>query len=242
MTDPSVSESLELGGLSFAVRRSARRRTLGLTVGRAGELVMHAPMYTSREDLAAWAGPRLLWVHRKLAVKEQAASGITAPEYIAGETFAYLGKRYPLALVEKQPEALWFDGTRFLLRRDARPADAQFRQWYIAAGKAWLPPRIDLLRRRTGPAPSRVMVRDLGFRWGSCGRDGALYLNWRVLQYPVRLVDYVLVHELCHLSELSHNAAFRAALERAMPDWEERKDEMQRATAGVFWCMSGLTQ
>jgi predicted metal-dependent hydrolase len=203
---------------------------------------MHAPIATSREELAAWAGARLLWVYRKLAVKEQTASKIAAPEYVAGETFCYLGKRYSLVLVDEQPEPLCFDGARFLLCRDARPADAHFRQWYIAAGKEWLPPRIQLLRRRTGPEPTRVVVRDLGYRWGSCGRDGALYLNWRVLQLPVRLVDYVLVHELCHLTEPSHNAEFWRALERALPDWQERKTELHRRTADLFWCVPAMQQ
>lgn len=240
VVSPAMIESLDLGGLTFAVRRSARRRTLGLTVDRGGELVMHAPIATSREDLAAWAGARLLWVHRKLAVKDETATKIAAPEYVAGETFCYLGKRYSLLLVDDQPEPLRFDGTRFILRRDACPADASFRKWYIAAGKEWLPPRIDMLRRRTGPAPTRVVVRDLGYRWGSCGRDGVLYLNWRLLQLPVRLVDYVLVHELCHLTEPSHNAVFWAALERALPDWQDRKMALHRGTASLFWCAPAM--
>lgn len=237
-----MSETLELEGLTFEVRRSARRRTLGLTVDRGGELVMHAPPAANTEELAAWARPRLVWVHRKLALKEESIPMAWVPEYVTGETFSYLGRRYRLVLVDAQKAALEFDGTCFLLRRDARPADAHFRQWYIAAGKEWLSLRIDLLRRRTGPAPTRVLVRDLGYRWGSCGRDGALYLNWRVLQLPVRLVDYVLIHELCHLVEPRHNRAFWQALERALPDWQNRKTELLRSSADIFWCIPTMQQ
>jgi hypothetical protein len=213
-----------------------------LTVDRGGDLVMHAPLATSDDELAAWAGTKLLWVHRKLALKEESTPKAPAPEYVTGETFSYLGRRYRLVLVDEQQAALDFDGARFLLRRDARPADAHFRQWYITVGKEWLARRIDLLRPRTGPAPTRVLVRDLGYRWGSCGRDGALYINWRVLQLPVRLVDYVLVHELCHLVEPSHNREFRRSLERALPDWQDRKAELDRSSADVFWCAPAMRQ
>ncbi|WP_295450013.1 SprT family zinc-dependent metalloprotease [uncultured Thiodictyon sp.] len=237
-----MTETLEMDGLAFTIRRSDRRRTLGLTVDRAGELVIHAPFATGDDELADWAGSKLLWVHRKLALKDESALKALAPEYVTGETFSYLGRRYRLVLVDEQTAALDFDGTRFLLRRDARPADAHFRQWYIDAGKEWLARRIDLLRSRTGPAPTRVLVRDLGYRWGSCGRDGALYINWRVLQLPVRLVDYVLVHELCHLVEPSHNRQFWRSLERALPDWQDRNAELHRGTADVFWCAPAMRQ
>jgi predicted metal-dependent hydrolase len=234
--DTTMDGTLEVQGLTFEVRRSTRRQTLSLTVDRGGELVLHTPFHIEDSEIAAWARSKLLWVHRKLALKEALATRRRAPEYVTGETFSYLGKRYRLMLVTVQKKALHFDGTRFLLRRDARPADVHFKRWYIAAGKEWLPPRIELLRSRTGPAPTRVVVRDLGFRWGSCGRDGTLYLNWPMLQFPIGVVDYVLVHELCHLVEPNHGPEFRRLLERALPDWRERKAELHRGTAAIFWC------
>ncbi|MFO1431536.1 MAG: SprT family zinc-dependent metalloprotease [Candidatus Competibacteraceae bacterium] len=237
-----MDETLELQGLTFEIRRSARRRTLSLTVDRGGDLVLHAPFAIDNDELAAWARSKLLWVHRKLALKESVAIGPRSPEYVAGESFSYLGKRYHLVLVTEQKEALHFDGTRFLLRRDARPADVHFKRWYIVAGKEWLPPRIDLLRSRTGPAPTRMVVRELGFHWGSCGRDGTLYLNWRVLQFPIRVVDYVLIHELCHLVEPDHRPAFWRMLERALPDWRERNEELHRGTADIFWCAPAMVR
>ncbi len=231
-----MDETLELQGLTFEIRRSARRRTLSLTVDRGGELVLHTPLAAASDEIAAWARSKLLWVHRKLALKEAVAPRMRSPEYVTGESFAYLGRRHRLVLVTEQTEALHFDGARFLLRRDARPADVHFKRWYMSAGKEWLPQRVELLRSRTGPAPTRVIVRDLGFRWGSCGHNGALYLNWRLLQFPIRVVDYVLIHELCHLVEPSHRPEFWRLLERALPDWRERKEELHRSTADIFWC------
>jgi predicted metal-dependent hydrolase len=219
-------ETLQLGGLLFEVRRSDRRKSLGLTVDRAGELVAHVPTETSADELARWVGKRLLWVHRKLALKEEAAPRMRAPEYVSGEAFSYLGRRYRLKLVERQEQPLQFDGTRFTLRRDARPAEAHFRNWYVSTGADWLKRRVETLSSRTISKPRRVEVRDLGFRWGSCGRNGVIYFNWKLLQLPVRLADYVIAHELVHLREGHHGPGFWAALSRAMPDWQKRKDAL----------------
>ena len=214
---------LQIGGLSFEVRRSDRRKTIGLTVGRAGELVAYAPAVTSTEELSCWINKKLLWVHGKLALKEASAPKMLAPEYVSGESFCYLGRRFRLKVVERQKEPLLFDGTRFLLRHDACPAGGHFRGWYIQTGTDWLRRRAERLSQLAGSQPSGVDVRELGYRWGSCGRKGMLFFNWKILQLPVRLVDYVVLHELIHLRERNHGPAFWAALERALPDCQERK-------------------
>lgn len=221
-----MREAVKLGGLDFEVRRSERRKTLSLTVDRAGELVAHVPVETSAEELSGWIRGKLLWVHRKLALKEDAAPKMRAPEYISGEAFCYLGRRYPLKVLVRQENPLQFDGTRFTLRKDARPAELYFRRWYIVTGAGWLKRRAELLSARTGSNPKRVDVRDLGYRWGSCGKNGVLYFNWKLLQLPGRLVDYVIAHELIHLREGHHGPAFWEALSCAMPDWQNRKDAL----------------
>lgn len=221
-----MTQCLQLDGLDFKIRHSDRRRTFGLTVGRTGELIAHAPTGTSHDDLSHWINKKLLWVHRKLALKEKTSLKTRPPEFVTGETFSYLGRRYRLKLVQQQERPLQFDGVQFSLRRDARPAEPHFRNWYISTGTDWLKRRVELLSVRTGGKPRRVEVRDLGFRWGSCGRNGVIYFNWRIVQLPVRLADYIIAHELVHLHERHHGPEFWAALSRAMPDWPQRKDAL----------------
>jgi len=219
-----MTETIKLEGLVFEVRRSERRRTLGLTVDRGGELVVHAPALLDAAVLASWTNKKLLWVHRKLALKQEAAPKMRAPEYVSGEAFCYLGRRLRLKVVEKQEHPLQFDGTRFMLRRDARPAEEHFRHWYVEAGTDWLRRRVERLSHHAASKPDRIEIRDLGFRWGSCGKRGVLFFNRKVLQLPVRLVDYIIMHELVHLREGNHGPAFWKALGCAMPDWNQRKE------------------
>jgi len=119
---------------------------------------------------------------------------------------------------------LKFDGTQFTLRRDARPAEEHFRRWYITTGSDWLKRRVQFVSRRTATRPLDVKVRELGFRWGSCGKNGVIFFNWKLLQLPVRFADYVIAHELTHLNEPRHDLNFSHALDRVMPDWQQRKD------------------
>lgn len=238
-----MSEHIQIGELTFEVRRSDRRRTVGLTVDRGGELVIHSPAGKAVHELEQWVRSKLLWVHRKLALKEEMAPRRRGPEFVSGESFSYLGRSYRLAIAVEQEEPLRFDGRRFYLRRDARTcASDHFRRWYISAGKDWLEKRVRWLARTTGRKPGHIDVRDLGFRWGSCDRNGRALFNWRLLQLPVRLVDYVVVHELTHLIEPHHGPTFWRALDRALPDWRQRSEDLTMKAQEVYWCRPGMMQ
>jgi predicted metal-dependent hydrolase len=222
-----MSETLEVGGLLFEVRRSPRRQTLGLTVDRGGELRLHAPENTSEHELARWTRSKLLWVHRALVRKEALAPKGRTPEFVSGENFSYLGQNYRLKIVRDAAELLRFDGNYFWLAEHARgEAEAYFRRWYIRTGRGWLSERTAALARKTGTMASRIEVRELGFHWGSCGKNRVLFFNWRLLQLPVRFIDYIIVHELVHIQEPHHSPEFWRAIDRALPAWQQLKDAL----------------
>lgn len=238
-----MNETLEVGGLNFEVRRSSRRKTLGLTVDRGGELVIHSPVATAEADLTKWTRSKLLWVHQKLMLKEELAPTSREPEFVSGESFSYLGRLYRLQIVTEQDQPLRFDGHRFSLRRDARASACDhFRSWFITVGKTWIESRVVSLADRIGELPSRVEVRDLGFRWGSCGKNAVVYFNWKLLQLPVRLADYILCHELAHLIEPNHGREFWRVLERSLPDWRDRQEKLRTKAAELYWCTAEMVQ
>jgi predicted metal-dependent hydrolase len=238
-----VSETLEVGGLTFEIRRSSRRKTLGLTVDRHGELRVHAPEGEPTTRIETWVCSKLLWVHRRLAAKERLTSALHEPEFVTGESFSVLGRQYQLRIDPAQQEPLKFDGRKFCLSTEAIPTAARhFRAWFIGTGRVWVRERVVLLARKVGCSSVRGEVRDLGYRWGSCGRNGVLYVNWRTMQLPVRLVDYVLVHELSHLIEPTHGPEFWKVVDRAMPDWRDRREELDHKASEVFWCTAEMVQ
>jgi len=95
--------------------------------------------------------------------------------------------------------------------------------WYVRSASAWLAPRGWSWTERIRATPSSIAVRDLGRRWGSAGQRGAVALHWALFQLPPALVDYVLVHELVHLDEPHHGKAFWRRLDRALPDYQQRR-------------------
>ena len=204
---------------------------------RGGELVVHAPESAATSELAGWVRSRLLWVHRKLADKQAFGPRVREPEYVTGESFRYLGRSHRLVIVAQQDEPLRRDGLRFLLRRDARQfAGEHFQDWYVAIGGEWIAKRVALLASRAGASPRKTAVRDLGFRWGSCGRSGVIHFNWKLLQLPVRLVDYVIAHELAHLREAHHRPEFWRILDTTLPDWRDRREELETRARDIYWC------
>lgn len=236
-----MSETLELQGLRFEVRRSARRRTVGLTVGRKSELVVYAPKDVEQEDLIRWTRSKLLWVHRKLTVKRDLEARVRSPEYVSGESFSYLGRRYRLKVVPSQDEPLSFGLEGFRLKAAARATAPEFfRRWYSETGSAWIQERVHAIAHRVGAKPAEVEIRDLGFRWGSCTNAGKVFINWKLLQLSARLADYVIAHELAHLVEHHHGPAFRALMSRAMPDWKARKEQLRRQAQEIYWCYPGM--
>jgi predicted metal-dependent hydrolase len=225
-----MTEILHLEGLSFTVRRSGRRRTIGITVEREGALSVAAPEFADAGQIEKAVRGKLFWVFAKLAEKELLFHPAPEKEYVSGEGFHYLGRKYRLLLIDEpdshsQPPLRLRNG-RFQLLRASQPVAAElFVRWYSAHALAWIRQRVAALAPRIGQGPREVRVRDLSNRWGSCG-DGGVNFHWRTIRLPPSLVEYVVAHELVHLLEPRHNANFWSRLERVLPDWRERKRQL----------------
>jgi predicted metal-dependent hydrolase len=228
---------LVLGDLRFEVRRSDRRRTLGLTVERDGSLVLSAPPDVADSRLERFAKEKRFWIYQKLAAKETLPPVPPVRKFVTGEGFPYLGRSHRLQLVAELDVPVKLDAGRFKMRRDETTCGrANMIRWYTAHAKPWLAARVERYAGRTRVDPSAVTVQDLGFRWGSCGKAGRLYFHWQAILLPPRIVDYIVVHELVHLHESHHTPGFWRRLERAMPDFAARKQwlaENARAAAAI---------
>jgi len=216
--------SLVLGDLQFEVRRSDRRRTLGLTVERDGSLILTAPPGVADARLERFARQKRFWIYQKLAAKEALPPALPVRKYVAGEGFPYLGRSYRLQLVADQDAPVKLESGRFKMRRDeAAQGRAAMIRWYTAHSQPWLTARVARYAGRVGVEPTAVTVQDLGFRWGSCGKGGRLYFHWQSILLPPRIADYIVVHELAHLREPHHTPGFWRVVERTMFDWEPRR-------------------
>ena len=225
--------------IDYEIRRSARRhKTLEITAGPNGVRVA-VPAATRPEDIAAFVRSKARWVLDRLATEPAEQ----APPQLPG-TLPYHGRSLSLTVgsddivdvdVRFRPWEL-----QVLLPVDVDPADAapQIRsavaEWYwlracehVSIGvDRWWP-------EMGGGSKPEVLIGDQRRRWGSCAACGPLRFNWRLVMLEPRLLDYVVVHELAHLTELNHGPDFWALVSSVLPDVNERKAAL-RAIAGTL--------
>lgn len=218
-------QMLIVDDLQLTLRRSARRKTMQITVERDGGLMLLAPPELTEEKLRQFVQEKRFWIYSRLAEKERLQRAIPTKEYVDGEGFLYLGRSYRLKLVDEQTAPLKLSAGRFsLLRSEQAGAREHFIRWYSDHARDWLALRVKRYQGRMDLAPTAVRVQDLGYRWGSCGKGAQLYFHWKTILLPKHIAEYVVVHEMTHLHEPHHTPEFWLRLERAMPDYEQRKN------------------
>ena len=223
-------DTLTVDDLRFAVRWSARRRTVGITVKRDGELVVAAPVRTSARRLESVVREKLPWVRRKLAEFEALGPAPEPRQVVAGELFPYLGREYRLTLTDRPPEPVALAGGVLTVDRslDGR-ARAALLAWYRMQATGYVEDAIARFVPLVGAAPAAVVVRDLGTRrWGVCDhRTLTVSFHWQLVTQPPDLIDYVVVHELAHLHEPNHGKEFWRRVADVLPDCKERRKRLR---------------
>jgi predicted metal-dependent hydrolase len=220
----TAAPSLVLGDLTFEVHRSDHRKTLGLTIERDGRLVLVAPNKVPTERLERFVRAKRFWVYTKLAARALLPPPAPPKQFVSGEGFPYLGRFHRLLLVTGLDAPVKLEAGRFkMARAEARQGRLHMVRWYSSHAGPWLEARVKQHAAKLRVTPGSVTVQDLGYRWGSCGKGGSLFFHWQVIPLPPRIIEYVVVHELVHLREPHHTPGFWRTLERAMPDWEERR-------------------
>jgi predicted metal-dependent hydrolase len=221
--------------IDYQVRYS-RRRTLAVYVYHDLRVEVRAPYGCPEAVLRRFLHERGDWIRRR---QEAFARRPSRPEssYADGDLQPYLGAFHPLALVAARPYGVWFGADRLLVRCGQPEAvPGLLADWYRRQASAVLPERLRICREATAdlglPQP-RLRFRRMRSRWGSCSSRGDITLNVDLIRYPLPLIDYVVVHELCHLREFHHGPAFYRLLDAAMPDWSARRRELRQLAAAM---------
>jgi predicted metal-dependent hydrolase len=195
----------------------SKRKTLSLIVETDGTLTVRAPSRMKEADIRGFIEAKTDWIKRKQA---RAWKEALAPRhYVEGETFLYLGKEIPLRLVTDGKPALVKDRV-FKLTRSAQPRAASlFEAWYKKQARAVLTERVEFFAHKYGFEVGKIRISSARTRWGSCSAKSTLSFTWRLVMAPPEVIDYVVVHELCHLRELNHSRSFWAQVEAILPDY-----------------------
>ncbi|MEV8391263.1 MULTISPECIES: M48 family metallopeptidase [unclassified Streptomyces] len=224
-----------LGELPLHVRVSTRRTRLGLTVERDGVITLRAPEKCSVGRAEDFVRKHQSWIEEKSRIKDRFRPVHPSRALIDGVVFRYLGREYRLLLEDGGSGIVRLAAGRLHLDRTMAADGAAGRDavidWYRKVGTNWVAGRLQPWADRMAVPEPAVQVRDLGNRWGAFapgekrGED-QMALHWAVFQLPMRLVDYVIAHELAHLRIAGHGADYWRLLRRALPECERLKDEL----------------
>lgn len=228
--------------IAFTLRRQTTRviPRVAIHVEPDGRVQVDAPPSTPLVDVLAAVRKRSRWISQHVAAAKARMAHVLPREYVSGESIHYLGKRYRLKVIvqaEPKPEAKLRGG--FVVvgvpKLDAAVIRSCVDAWYRDRAREVFADRLKLVAeplrwvRQRPPFRLRFMTR----QWGSCSPSGRLTLNPWLMAAPREAIDYVLLHELCHLKHHNHSRSFYATLKRNMPDWERIKFQLDER-AEVF--------
>lgn len=235
---PDGGYVLSVDGKRIPFRLEFRKRQkLAITVHPELRLEVVAPEGSTSTQVLPRVEKRAGWILRQWRYFEQFQPTQPGPRYISGETHRYLGRQYRLKVHQGSPETVKLLGSFLHVwvgdRQNTDRIKSLLERWYRGHAERVLEHRLQVclqlcpsLKR---PQTPRLTIRQMTHRWGSCTKSGHVILNLALVKVPIHCVDYVIVHELCHLQIPNHSPAFYRLLARSMPDWESRKARLERA-------------
>jgi len=216
-----------MDGFPFKVEVIKTKRKRSASIDVVGECVqLRVPVTLSDERIRDLVTKRTAWIKSKLRSEAQRPP-VKPREYVSGESFPYLGKNYRLKVIKGDvPSVKMKNGYLVTTIAEAETEKSEqikpmLEGWYRSHAERRLKEKADRFSKIIGVSPSSISVTSYKSRWGSCSSKGDISFNWKIIRAPHRLIDYVVVHELCHLLELNHSTKYWKHVARYVPDWRE---------------------
>ena len=229
----AMLETLTFENFDVTVIRSSRRKTATIKVDLEGVSV-RIPADLPLARIEKLVAEKTAWIERKLAEAERKQRGIAgqleqSSTLADGSRIMVQGQLLPLKLIASDQMKIVQSSDRLEVYADAdliadkEQLRALVEQWLYRRAVEELNFCVNVYKQRVGATPSRIQIKDYRARWGSCKPDGSIQLNWRLIHAPMHIMDYVVVHELCHLLEMNHSKHFWSEVERVEPQYKMKR-------------------
>lgn len=215
---------MEEFGFQVEVIRTRRKKSASIQLD--GDLVkVSVPQSLSDKRVRELISKRSPWIKTKLKELSDRPN-IKPKEYVSGETFPYLGKNYRLKVLNGSENSVRLKGGYFITtisNRDSQLSTVKslLEDWYQTHADKRLREKTQRLASIVGVTPTSISTKPYKSRWGSCSVSGDITYNWKIILAPHCIVDYVVIHELCHLLEHNHSPRYWKHVERHVPDWRD---------------------
>ncbi|MBP6978181.1 MAG: SprT family zinc-dependent metalloprotease [Bacteroidales bacterium] len=201
----------------------SRRRTIALIITPDAQLIVRAPLHTTMAEIEKLVEQKRNWITKKLLQVQQKQDIRRMNPFRDGELFRYKGNQYPL-LITSSERSIHLNENHILFpeRFLVNPERAMI-YWYAHEALRTLSQRVRYYTEIQGFRHTGITVTGARTRWGSCNQANRLCFSWRLILTPEFVIDYVVVHELCHTVEKNHSARFWNRVGAILPDYKERK-------------------
>jgi predicted metal-dependent hydrolase len=221
--------------IEYTLQRTEDKNDISIAVDWMEGVTVVAPAHLVQEDIDGILLKKAPWILDKWYALNEIKHPPAPKEFVSGEKLPYLGRHYRIKVKQNQDiervNVLFHQG-KFYIETPTSPQDSRhvhviqesLKSWYIQHAQVKSEERVHLYAQRMGIMPSKLVVKEQKFRWGTCTPKGAIYLNWRLFLAPMRMIDYVIVHEMAHLRYPDHSKEFWNFVKSILPDYEERKE------------------
>lgn len=231
-----MTDHLQFGSIEipYSISRSDRK-TLGISVTPEMEVVVSAPNSASEDKIKEKVRKRAPWILKQKDFFLSFHPRTTPKRYVSGETHLYLGRQYRLVVTLSNQESVHYRGSFIeVFVKKKGNAEKLLKSWYRERAKLKFAEIAEpLIQRfkRYDVEPSSICIQEMRLRWGSCTPKGKIILNPELIKAPKPCIEYVIIHELCHLVHHDHTQRFFDLQEKEMPDWDKWKKRLESLLA-----------
>lgn len=206
------------------------RKTMEIAVEPPDIITVTAPNGAKEENIIEKVRDKGSWIVQKLYSFKHMNYQPISREFVNGESFMYLGRNYSLQIkvdtLAKTPEVKLYRG-RFVVtanNKEEALIKKAMEQWYRDRAKDVIEQRVNYYQRFFNIIPNGIKIKEQKKRWGSCTSNNKLLFNWRCIMAKSNVLDYIIVHEMCHMYHKDHSKDFWQLISSVMPDYESRKE------------------
>lgn len=202
-----------------------KRKTLSLTISPSGELVVKAPLFISDSQIYAFIKEKEKWIESKI---EKCKKSVTNNERVLSyRTILLFGKEYEIVLGNVKTAKIIEN--KFVLPSGTTLDEMKkkSKNFYLKQCKKWIEPRVNEIALKIGLSYSDIKFSATRGRWGACTSKRLINLNFRLACLSPCLIDYVIVHELCHLKEMNHSPKFWQEVESILPNYKHLRNKVK---------------
>lgn len=221
--------------IEYTLQVKEGKKDVSISVDQRDGVQVFIPPTVTPETTEEILRKKAPWILSKLNELAELCTETGKREFLSGEKLPYLGRNYRLKVFSSSDASdakVRFQNGRFVAEVPPGVSETwkqhrlreSFKQWYIQHGTIKVQERIQLFAPRMECLPSKLVIKDQENRWGSCTKNGTININWKILMAPMRIVDYVVVHELAHLKYPDHSSSFWSAVQSVLPDYDNRKE------------------